>query len=110
MIERISPSKLLLVVCAVAVMVIPLAGCLIMGTTHSFIGGIDISTAGFTTELDPIWFWPFISLFILVAYVIPVAILFAVVRHRSVSTRNRITLVSSLLYAMILVAYLLYAS
>lgn len=110
MIERIEPAKLLLVVCTIVVIVIPLAGYLMMGMTDSFIGGIDISMGGFTTELNPLWFWPFIALFMLVTYVTPAAILFAMARHRSVSVRNGITLVSSVLYAIILIVYIVYAS
>ena len=60
--------------------------------------------------MNPVWFWPFISLFILVTYVAPAAIVFVLLRSRSVSMRNRVTLASSLLYALILVVYILYAS
>src|SRR5262245_28094413 len=103
MIEKIRPGKMILINCVVASFVLPLAGYLVMKLGDSFIGGIDLSThSGTNTELNPIWFWPLISAFILVTYTIPAVVLFVLLRHRSALPRNWASLISLFLYFVIL--------
>lgn len=108
MLKDVRPGKLILINCIIATIVLPLIGYLLMQLTDSFIGGIDVSTHdGAETALDPMWFWPLISAFILVTYAIPAALLFVLLRHRSASARNWTSVISLFVYLVIVTVFVL---
>ena len=108
MLKDVRPGRLILINCIVATIVFPLIGYFLMHLTDSFVGGIDVSTDdGAEIALDSVWFWPLISVFILVTYAIPAAFLFVVLRNRSASARNWASVISLFVYLVIVTVFVL---